>query len=122
VEVGFALCQLGHIEWIMGDYDEAKSLLQESLAIGKETGDWFIMYLSLIASSYVALSLGTYGEAKKLCLEGIVLCREVSNRRGEVFMVNHLAWVANARGDYAEAKQWLQETLINDFPASWCVI
>ena len=33
---------VGHYRGFMGDYNEAKSLLQESLAIGEETGDWFI--------------------------------------------------------------------------------
>jgi tetratricopeptide (TPR) repeat protein len=108
-EVGLALSQLGMNELIIGNYDEAKSLLQQSLAIGGEIGDWFITEMSLNALSYVARSLGEYSEAAKLCHESIALCRQVSDRRGEVFMVNHLAWVANARGDPVEARRWLQE-------------
>jgi predicted ATPase/DNA-binding SARP family transcriptional activator len=108
-EVGLALSQLGMNELIIGNYDEAKSLLQQSLAIGREIGDWFITEMSLNALSYAARSLGEYSEAAKLCHESIALCRQVSDRRGEVFMVNHLAWVANARGEPVEARRWLQE-------------
>jgi predicted ATPase/DNA-binding SARP family transcriptional activator len=108
-EVGLALCQLGMNELITGEYDEAKSLLQQSLAIGRQIVDWFITEMSINALSYAARSLGAYAEAEKLCHEGIALCQEVSDRRGEVFLLNHLAWVANARGDPAEAKRWLQE-------------
>jgi predicted ATPase len=108
-EVGFALSQLGMNELQLGNFDEAESLLQQSLAIGREIGNWFIIEMSLNPLSYVARSLGDYSEAARLCHESIALCRQVSDRRGEVFMVNHLAWIANARGDHAEAKRWLQE-------------
>ena len=112
VDVGFALCQLGMNEWMMGNYDEAKSLSQQSLAIGQEIGDWFVTEVSINALSYVARSLGAYAEADKLCHEGIALCRQVNDRRGEVFLLNSLAWVANARGDPAEARRWLQEAFV----------
>jgi len=108
-EIGLACYQLGVIESFMGDYDEAKTLLQESLAIGREIRDWFITGVSLSALGYVARSLGEYSEAEKLFHEGIAVCREANDRRSEIFIVNNLAWVANARGDPAEARRWLQE-------------
>jgi predicted ATPase/DNA-binding SARP family transcriptional activator len=108
-EVGFALSQLGMNELNIGNFDEAKSILQQSLALGREIGNWFIIEMSLNALSYAARSLGEYSEAAKLCHESIALSKQVSDRRGEVFMVNHLAWVANAMGDPVEARRWLQE-------------
>jgi predicted ATPase/DNA-binding SARP family transcriptional activator len=108
-EIGLAHYQLGFIESFLGDYNEAKSLFHQSLAIGREIGDWFITGVSLSALGYVARSLGEYSDAEKLCLEAIALCREANDRRTEIFIVNNLAWVANARGDPAEARRWLQE-------------
>jgi len=112
VDVAFALCQLGIVEWLVGNNNEAKSLLQESLALSREVGDWFVTELSINGLSYVTRSLGAYAETEELCREGIALCQAHNDRRGEVFLLNSLACAANARGDYAEAKQWLQEALI----------
>ena len=111
-DVGFALSQLGINEAMTGDYHEAKSLLQEGLAIGKETGDWLVIQSSITGLSHLARAVGAYGEAEKWCHEGIALCRKVNNRRGEVFLLNNLAWVANARGDYAEARRWLEKAFV----------
>ncbi len=112
VDEGFALCQLGIIENIAGNNNESNSLLQESLAIGKETGDWFVTEVSINGLSYVSRSLGAYAEAERLCHEGIALCRKYNDSRGEMFLLNHLGWVANARGDPAQAKHWLQEAFV----------
>jgi predicted ATPase/DNA-binding SARP family transcriptional activator len=112
VDEGFALCQLGLVEGIAGHYEEANSLLQESLAIGNETGDWFVTEVSINGLSYVTRFLGAYEEAERLCHEGIALARKVNDFRGEMFLVNHLGWVANARGDSAQAKRWAQEAFV----------
>jgi len=112
IDVGFTLLQLGMNEWIMGNYDEAKSLLQESLAIGQEIGDWFITEVSIIFLSYIARSLGKYSEAIQLCHKGIALCQQVNDRRGERFFLHSLAWVANAMGDPAETRRWLQRACV----------
>jgi len=111
-DVGLALCLLGISEAMTGDYDEAKSLLQEGLAIGKETGDWFVIQSSFTGLSHLARVVGAYAEAEKWCHEGIALCRKINNRRGEVFLLNNLAWVANAKGDYAEARRWLEKAFV----------
>ncbi|MEE4239789.1 MAG: BTAD domain-containing putative transcriptional regulator [Anderseniella sp.] len=108
-DVGFALCLLGINEAMTGDHGEAKSLLQEGLAIGKETRDWLVIHSSISGLSHLARVVGAYTEAEKWCHEGIALCRKINNRRGEVFLLNNLAWVANARGDYAEARRWLEK-------------
>jgi tetratricopeptide (TPR) repeat protein len=111
-DVGLALCLLGISEAMTGDYHEAKSLLQEGLAIGKETGDWFVIQSSFSGLGHLARVVGAYAEAEKWCHEGIALCRKVNNRRGEAFLLNNLAWVANARGDYAEARRWLEKASV----------
>jgi predicted ATPase/DNA-binding SARP family transcriptional activator len=112
VDEGLALCQLGIVEGIAGNYTESLSVLQESLVIGKETGDWFVMEVSINGLTYVTRWLGDYAEAERLCHEGIALARKAHDFRGEMWLVNSLAWVANARGDYAEAKRWLQVAFI----------
>jgi predicted ATPase/DNA-binding SARP family transcriptional activator len=111
-DVGLALCLLGITEAMTGDYSEAGSLLQEGLAIGKETGDWFVIQSSITGLSHLARVVGAYEEAEKWCHEGIALCRKVNNRRGEAFLLNNLAWVANARGDPAEARRWLEKASV----------
>jgi tetratricopeptide (TPR) repeat protein len=108
-DVGLAVCLLGISEAMTGEYNKAESLLQEGLAIGKETGDWFVIQSSFSGLSHLARVVGAYAEAEKWCHEGIALCRKINNRRGEVFLLNNLAWVANARGDYAEARRWLEK-------------
>jgi predicted ATPase/DNA-binding SARP family transcriptional activator len=112
IHVGFALLQLGMNEWILGNYDEAQSLSQQSLAIGQEIGDWFITEVSIIFLSYIARSLGAYAEAVQLCHQGIALCQQFNDRRGEAFFLHSLAWVANTIGDPVEARRWLQEALV----------
>ncbi len=109
---GFALCQLGLVENIAGNNHEAKALLEESLAIGQATGDWFVTEVSINGLSYVSRALGDYAEAERLCHEGIALARKVNDTRGEMFLLNHLGWVANARGDPVEARHWLQEAFV----------
>jgi predicted ATPase len=112
VDEGFALCQLGIVEWLAGNIDESNSLCQESLAIGQETGDWFVTEVSINTLTYVTRALGAYAEAERLCHEGIALSRQFNDSRGEMWLLNSLAWVANARGDYVEAKHWLQEAFV----------
>jgi tetratricopeptide (TPR) repeat protein len=112
VDEGFALCQLGIVEWLAGNFDKSNSLCQESLAIGKETGDWFVTEVTINTLSYVTRSLGAYAEAERLCHEGITLCRKYKDSQGEMWLLNSLAWVANARGNPAEAKRWLQEAFV----------
>jgi predicted ATPase/DNA-binding SARP family transcriptional activator len=112
VDEGLALCQLGIVEGIAGNYTESVSVLQESLAIGKETGDWFVTEVSINGLTYVIRWLGDYAEAERLCHEGIALARKVNDFRGEMWLLNSLAWVANARGDYADAKRWSQEAFV----------
>jgi hypothetical protein len=100
------------VEGIAGNYDESNLLLQESLAIGRETGDWFVTEVSINGLTYTIRWLGDYAEAERLCHEGIALARKVNDFRGEMWLLTSLGWVANARGEPAQAKHWLQEAFV----------
>src|SRR5215207_129980 len=63
--------------WVRGDYEGAKELLEESLALSREADDKVKIVDALLQLGGVTDAQGDRAQAKEIYEEGIALCREV---------------------------------------------
>ena len=82
---------------VRGDYERAKELLEESLALSREVGDKDMIAEALSQLAITTHDLGDTAQAKEILEDGIALCREVGNTfrlcdfllsRGYVFLLD----------------------------------
>ena len=94
-----------------GDYDRARALYEESLALRREMGDKAGVALSLFNLGNVTLAQGEFAEARALNEECLNLYREMGDKRGIASSLCYLGVVALAEGNYAPARALLEESL-----------
>jgi tetratricopeptide (TPR) repeat protein len=97
----------------LGNYAEAKHLLQQGLALAKETGDPKLTALILNYIGLVADRLGDYAAAKQWLQESIIISRAIDDRWSMIVCLNHLGAIAYQRGsaEWPEAKRLHEESL-----------
>ena len=95
----------------VGQYDEAKPFLEESLIIHRAIGDRARegAILNNLATIYQAR--GDYETARRYLQEALAIQRTSGDRAGEGAILNNLATIYQARGDYATALRYLEEAL-----------
>jgi predicted ATPase/DNA-binding SARP family transcriptional activator/Tfp pilus assembly protein PilF len=106
-----ALNAAGLIAGILGDRMAARSLSEESLAIGRELGDRWNMALALTGLGYTVSSEGNLEAARSLLEEALTIWREVGDLWGFDRALHALGWVAYSRRDYGAARALYQECL-----------
>ena len=107
----FPLNYLGAVHRHLGEYDLAKTCLEESQVICQEYDDRLSLTISLTILAQIAYLQGDYEQAKALCEQSLVLKQEIGDDRGVTFALNTLGQVAYTLGDYQEAKRLFQESL-----------
>jgi predicted ATPase/class 3 adenylate cyclase len=95
-----------------GDYQAARALSQESLAIKRELGDKQGIAASLNTLATLALSHGEYSAARPAYEESLAIERELGNRQGVTASLIGLANVAVEQGDYETARALHDESLV----------
>jgi tetratricopeptide (TPR) repeat protein len=93
------------------DYDRARVLYEESLAIARGVGDQFGVARALINLGALAQELGDYGQAKRFYEESLTIYREIDYRHGQSASLSCLGRVASLLGEHAAARELLQESL-----------
>ena len=88
----------------LGQYDEAKTLLRESLAIAHQLEAAGDIAFALNNLGYVAWSQSDYGRAQSLFEESLALFERVGDKAG-------LAQVLTTLGDVIAARQWFEKAL-----------
>jgi predicted ATPase len=113
-----ALNAAGAILWASGDAAEARPLLEEALAIGREVGDEWNAGWALLHMGTIAYQLGDYGAARPLLEAGLASCRGAgaAGRRGVgwglIFLGDlalHAGETEQARSRFAESVALLRE-------------
>ena len=95
----------------VGDYPQARSLLEESLTLWREIGDKKGIATGLNNLGWVAMLLGDHASGRALSEEALALCRTLGDQRGMALSLNNLGWVAMLLGDLAPGRTLQQESL-----------
>jgi len=107
-----AVCNnLGATYYLLGQYQEAIALQQQSLAIKRETGDRSGKAAALGGLGNAYRSLGQYQEAIALHQEALAIQREIGDRSGEANSLGNLGGAYQALGQYQEAIALQQQSL-----------
>jgi predicted ATPase/DNA-binding SARP family transcriptional activator len=106
-----ALNAAGLIAGMLGHRMAARSLSEESLAIGRELGDRWNTALALTGMGYTVSSEGNLAAARSLLEEGLTIWREVGDLWGIDRALHALGWVAFSRRDFGAARAICQECL-----------
>src|SRR5439155_3908506 len=85
------------------DYSQARSLLEASLAIGRELGDKRFVADAESDLGRVALTEGDYDTAFALLKEGLRLRQDMGDRRGIALSIERLAFLRAAQGEWESA-------------------
>ena len=110
-ELGLALNMLAAALRMKGEYEEARTLLQESLDQFRTVGDTWGMAFSLNDLGSVSHTLQDSDEAYQFCDESRTIFRQVGDRRGQAFAASNLGMIASHGGDYERAKRLHREAL-----------
>jgi predicted ATPase/Tfp pilus assembly protein PilF/predicted amidohydrolase len=103
--------RLAHFSLRLGRYEEARELLEESLAILRQFGPRKELAFTLNNLGNVLNRMGEYTSAKELFQESLVICRENGDRYGIARALNNLGLCASNIGEYGEAKLCYEESL-----------
>jgi tetratricopeptide (TPR) repeat protein len=107
-----ALFCAGYLASFQGDYEAARSVLEESLVIRRELGDPPAVAMSLILLGNVALNQGDYRAARSQCEEGLELWRETASELGAIaYSLTILGEIAYAQGELDASRAFLEESL-----------
>jgi predicted ATPase/class 3 adenylate cyclase/uncharacterized protein HemY len=95
-----------------GDNDQAKKLIEESLALFREVGDQFGITECLNILGSIALDEGDYVRAKAIVEENLALKRKRGDKDGIAMSLSALGNLALLQADYGRAKTMYEESLI----------
>ena len=95
----------------LGLYDEARSILEEGLAIFEDLQIRQSSPLSLTYLGAIAWALGEYSRAKQLCLESLAITKALGDQWKEALVYEYLGMIAISLAEYEEAKELAQRCL-----------
>ncbi|MEW5717170.1 MAG: tetratricopeptide repeat protein, partial [Chloroflexota bacterium] len=108
-----ALRNLGLVAHLQGDYQSARTFLDQSLTVGRELGPAgkYGVGWSLIFLGDAALNQGNVEQAEAYYGESVVMLRELGEKSFLAYSLRRLGISALHRGDYARAAMLCQESL-----------
>jgi tetratricopeptide (TPR) repeat protein len=106
-----ALNGAGSLAWRQGDYERARVLYEEALAVRRLLGDARGIVGSLNNLGTVAYAQGDYRRAAALYEESLALARQQGDTSPIASLLNNLALVAQAQGDHDRAATLCEEAL-----------
>lgn len=109
--VARALTGLGSLAWVQDDHAAARTLLEESLALGRRLGLDEDVGISATLLSMEMLSQGEHGKARRLCEEGITLLRDGHAPIGLGLAYASLGSIGLATCKHAEARAPLEQSV-----------
>lgn len=93
------------------DYERAKALATEALAIQRDLGDAFGMATTLLHLGTIASYAGDDDEDARCTAESLSLFQKVGNRYGMSHALNNIGVREMMRGDYDSSRQHLEKSL-----------
>ena len=95
----------------LGRLSEAIAFAEESLALGRETGDALAVAISLHQLSIVAIYRGNYDEAERLCQEGLAVARAAHESWPAGFLLQDIGLIRVALGADEAAESYFMAAL-----------
>jgi predicted ATPase len=111
VEYGRALSALGWLVALLGDFEQAMTLMSDGLPVVRAAGSTHQLAWSLLEQGNVAFSLGRADDADRLFTEALALGRELDETFVIGFALFGLAYVGFLRGDMDAMSSRLHESL-----------
>lgn len=105
------LCGAGALAWSQGDYQEARTLQEESLALSRKWEDRSGMAASLRSLGMIAYVQCDYAMAHTFFADSLTLFRDEQDKRGAAASIGNLGNVAYVQGDYTSAQTRYEESL-----------
>jgi tetratricopeptide (TPR) repeat protein len=105
-----ALRGAGWLAYAQGEYDAARVVLAEGLALFEEMGEKRGIASSLDNMGAVAFTTGDNETARGLYERSLAIRKEMDDRRATATSLNNLGLVATAQGDYKRARPLLEES------------
>jgi predicted ATPase/DNA-binding SARP family transcriptional activator len=90
---------------------EAKPLLEESLAIGLNTGHRDEIAARYVLLGHVVIELGEFQEGQQYCWQSLMIWRELDDLQGIAYALVHLGEAAVGLADFQAVRQYLTEGL-----------
>jgi tetratricopeptide (TPR) repeat protein len=109
-----ALNAAGMFSFALGDYERARELHEQCLALERETGDRAAMASTLRTLGDAHLWLGEYERARELLRESLALTLEVGDELGAAAAMAGLGNVSLFLGEIEAGKQWHEKALAID--------
>ncbi|MDP6714686.1 MAG: tetratricopeptide repeat protein, partial [SAR202 cluster bacterium] len=106
-----ALNGLGALTYDQGDYDAARPLWAECLAMRRELEDMVGVAASLNNLGNLTYHQGDHDAARPLHEESLAIKRELGDRSGVATSLNNMGLMAFDRSDYADARVLMEESL-----------
>jgi tetratricopeptide (TPR) repeat protein len=111
LERAFISLQMGRVADAAGDRQEAKRLLEQSLALYQGLDDQWGLANILEELSNVAWNLGDYTEAQQLAEECLALRQGLGDRKGIAKSLDRLGLIAVFEGKLEDSKRFLRESI-----------
>ena len=108
-----ALAGAGGLAWAQGDYATARSLLEDSVALGREMGasSKDVLAQPLMLLGFVAVNQGRHESARALHSESLALSRASGDRWLQALTLSNLGDAMLMAGDAASARARFEESL-----------
>lgn len=111
--MGRVLVYLGNLYRTAGDYEKAKSLLEQSLHVYEKKTNYVRKARALGYLGVVYRDLGRYEKARALLEESFLIHEKYfKNSIGHAWVLAHLGNIYMILGDYYKAKKFLERSLI----------
>ena len=105
------LADAGQIGFFLGRYSEARTLLQESLAIARELGDPKLIEAVLQPLGMACLGCGDVASARAHLTEALALARELGNKRELAAALNALGQLHRMQGELDAAEPFYRDVV-----------
>ena len=103
--------ELGNLAYLQGDYEQARSLYQQSLLIQEQLGDLSGKASSLHQLGILAQNQGDYDQARSLYQQSLLIKEQLGNLSGKASSLGQLGILAQNQGDYDQARSLYQQSL-----------
>lgn len=110
-ELIFSLNYLAAVCQYLGEYDQSRTLGQESLAITEQINDQYGRAVICNILGQVAYECGDYDEAGDWSQQSLVIEEHIGNRWSMAFSLTNLGKVAYAQGNYTDARALVAQSL-----------
>jgi predicted ATPase len=110
-ELAEILLEMGMVYYQQGEYSQAKTQLERSLAVLQESNNQALLSDAWRSLGSIFYSLGDYPTAQSHYERSLALSQAASHKPGSASSLNNLGNLAYRRGDYDTAQARYQESL-----------